>query len=63
MPKPEMTKARREMLEQIKKEPGHYATYYPPMKWAINQGFVEQTREHSGVFKLTQAGRDALALT
>ena len=57
-----LTKARRDMLEQLRKEPGHYAPYYPPMKWAIENDLVELTgREHSGIYRLTEAGRDALA--
>lgn len=56
-----LTTARREMLEQLIKEPGYYADYYPPMKWALLQGFAKE--RSPGTFEITQAGRDALAST
>lgn len=53
-----LTRARQEMLEQLAKEPGYYASYYPPMKWALLQGYA---KERKGGYELTDAGRQCLA--
>lgn len=55
---PRLTTARREMLEQLVKEPGYYADYYPPIKWALAQGYA---KERGSRFEITDAGRAALA--
>jgi hypothetical protein len=55
---PRLTPARKEMLEQLAREPGYYADYYPPMKWALAQGYA---KERKGQFEITEAGRQCLA--
>lgn len=54
---PRLTPARKEMLEQLAREPGYYADYYPPMKWALLQGYA---KKHMGRFEITEAGRRCL---
>ena len=36
-----LTKARREMLETLKRSPGAFADYYPPLKWCMENGYAK----------------------
>jgi hypothetical protein len=47
------------MLEQLEREPGYYADYYPPLKWALNKGYAKAL-ERGSRFEITDAGRDIL---
>lgn len=47
------------MLRQLAGEPGYYADYYPPMKWALENDYAEETK--GGFFTLTVSGRSLLA--
>ena len=55
-----LTRARREMLEHLKRERGYFADFYPPMKWALNMGYAKEVK---GMFEITAAGREALLST
>ena len=58
-----MTASRRGMLEQLIKEPGSYAEYYPPLKWALENGYaIKRSGRYRETFEITKAGRDALDL-
>lgn len=53
-----LTAARRRMLEQLVKEPGPYADYYPPLKWLLDNGYAECIqRDLSTTYQLTAAGK------
>lgn len=54
-----LTQARIAMLRQLAGEPGYYADYYPPMKWALENDYAEETK--GGFFTLTVSGRSLLA--
>src|SRR5690348_10761306 len=42
--------------------PGHYASYYGPLKWLLEQGYAEKKDgRYSDIYRLTASGRDALA--
>lgn len=57
-----MTKARREMLEELRNNGSQtYAPFWPPVKWALSNGFIEQFKIGlSAPYRLTEAGRRAL---
>ena len=48
------------MLAQVVKSPGSYASYYPPLKWSVQQGYVEEIKGPNGSrYQATAAGRAA----
>lgn len=58
---PKWTRARIDMARQLAKEPGGYASYYPPLRWLLEQGFAEvREGRYSDSYRLTDAGRKAL---
>jgi hypothetical protein len=57
-----LTKARREMLEELRDKGSQtYAPFWPPVKWALSKGLIEQFKIGlSDPYRLTPAGRAAL---
>ncbi|KRE08147.1 hypothetical protein ASE61_00585 [Bosea sp. Root670] len=57
-----LTKARREMLQDLLDGPKSGADHYPPNKWALANGYVTASpAKYSGtIFTITPAGRAAL---
>lgn len=57
-----MTKARREVLQELRDDgPRTYADHWPPIKWALANGYVEQfTVGLSDLYRVTPAGHQAL---
>lgn len=53
------TNARREMLRQLAREPGYYASYYEPLKALIAAGYAETEPKDGDRFRLTPKGWDA----
>jgi DNA-binding PadR family transcriptional regulator len=57
-----LTKARIGMMDQLAREPGSYASYYPPLKWLLENGLAHKTEgKYRDRYELTDAGRNALA--
>lgn len=54
-----LTQARLAMLRQLALAPGYYATYYQPMRWALDNDYAEETKGRQ--FRLTDAGRKVLS--
>lgn len=60
-----MTWTRADMLSQVAREPGPYASHYPPLKALLAQGYVTEQLDKfgqpSGRYAITTAGRRAHA--
>ncbi len=57
-----LTKARRELLQELRDNgPSTYADHWPPIKWALTNGYVEQFEVGlSDPYRITDLGRAAL---
>lgn len=57
-----MTAPRRELLREACDERGVYAVqYYQPLQWALTMGYVETFGRGANRYRITDAGREALA--
>jgi DNA-binding PadR family transcriptional regulator len=59
-----LTSGRKAMLEELRdRGPGSYASYYPPLKWLVEQGFATMriSAHGSEIFEITKAGRRVLS--